>query len=105
MDLASGLPAVRADRVEVQQIVVNLLLNGLEAVKDVPRDRREILIRTSPDVGVEPPTIWLPPTALRQSSKACVPSRAKNWGRWAIRTRPRSRARPFFCAAKDVNAN
>lgn len=46
MDLAPRLPAVRAGRVEVQQVMVNLLLNALDALKDVPPDRREILIRT-----------------------------------------------------------
>lgn len=49
VDLAAGLPAVRAGRVEVQQVMVNLLLNALDAVKDVPPDRREILVRTRPD--------------------------------------------------------
>ena len=49
MDLAPGLPAVWAGRIEVQQVMVNLLLNALDAVKDVPPDRREILVRTRPD--------------------------------------------------------
>jgi C4-dicarboxylate-specific signal transduction histidine kinase len=49
MDLAPRLPAVQAGRIEVQQALVNLLLNAFDAVEDLPRDRREILIRTSPD--------------------------------------------------------
>lgn len=46
-DLASGLPAVHAGRVETQQVLVNLLLNALDALNDVPGDRRRILVRTS----------------------------------------------------------
>ncbi len=46
MDLAPQLPAVQAGRVEVQQVLVNLLLNALDALKDVPPDRHEIRIRT-----------------------------------------------------------
>ena len=51
VDLAAGLPAVRAGRIEVQQVLVNLLLNALDAVKGVPPDRREILVRTRLDQG------------------------------------------------------
>ena len=46
VDLATALPAVLAGRIEVQQILVNLMLNALDAVKDVPPDRREVLVRT-----------------------------------------------------------
>jgi len=33
-NLAEGLPAVMADRVQLQQVLVNLMLNGIEAMKD-----------------------------------------------------------------------
>jgi PAS domain S-box-containing protein len=33
-DLAAGLPKVTADRVQLQQVVMNLMLNGIEAMKD-----------------------------------------------------------------------
>jgi signal transduction histidine kinase len=33
-DLAEGLPRVMADRVRLQQVFMNLMLNGIEAMKD-----------------------------------------------------------------------
>jgi signal transduction histidine kinase len=33
-DLAIGLPRVTADRVQLQQVFLNLMLNGIEAMKD-----------------------------------------------------------------------
>jgi len=32
VDLASGLPVVRGDRVQLQQVILNMVLNGLEAM-------------------------------------------------------------------------
>jgi signal transduction histidine kinase len=34
-DLAEGLPKVMADRVQLQQVFMNLMLNGIEAMKDM----------------------------------------------------------------------
>jgi signal transduction histidine kinase len=37
-DLAEGLPTVMADRVQLQQVLMNLMLNGIEAMKDTGGD-------------------------------------------------------------------
>jgi signal transduction histidine kinase len=34
LELAAGLPRVRGDRVQLQQVVLNLMLNGLEATRE-----------------------------------------------------------------------
>ena len=46
LELAPGLPAVRGDVVQLQQVLVNLVLNGLDSMKGVPTERRRLLIRT-----------------------------------------------------------
>jgi signal transduction histidine kinase len=34
-DLAAGLPKVKADRVQLQQVFMNLMLNGIDAIKEM----------------------------------------------------------------------
>ena len=45
-ELAGDLPPVLGDRVQLQQVVLNLLLNGLEAMHGVVGRPRELVIRT-----------------------------------------------------------
>jgi PAS domain S-box-containing protein len=54
--LAEGLPRVQGDRVQLQQVLVNLIINAIEAMRDVGEEERELLIssRNEPDgVSVE----------------------------------------------------
>lgn len=46
LDLASSLPPVAADPILIQQVLLNLVRNGVEAMNGAPEDR-EIVIRTS----------------------------------------------------------
>jgi C4-dicarboxylate-specific signal transduction histidine kinase len=48
-ELASDLPPVRGDRVQLQQVLLNLVMNGIEAMKSVTDRPRELLIRSRPD--------------------------------------------------------
>ena len=50
-DLASALPAVLGDRVQLQQVVINLLINGVEAMAPIMDRPREILIRSQREAG------------------------------------------------------
>jgi PAS domain S-box-containing protein len=45
-ELADSLPRVRGDRVELQQVVLNLAVNALEAMDGVTEGPRELLIST-----------------------------------------------------------
>ncbi len=44
-ELATNLPQVMGDRVQLQQVLMNLMLNGIEAMKDVD-GQRELLIKS-----------------------------------------------------------
>ena len=46
MDLAGGLPLVRGDRVQLQQVILNLVMNGIEAMAALTDRSREIIIAT-----------------------------------------------------------
>jgi len=43
------LPRVRGSRIQLQQVLLNLLLNGMQAMTDTPPDRRLMIIRTVAD--------------------------------------------------------
>ena len=45
-DLATRLPPVLGDRVQLQQVVLNLIMNGIEAMSSVQDGPRELVIRT-----------------------------------------------------------
>jgi C4-dicarboxylate-specific signal transduction histidine kinase len=44
--LAEGLPRVEGDRVQLQQVLLNLIINAIEAMRDIGEDQRELLIST-----------------------------------------------------------
>jgi C4-dicarboxylate-specific signal transduction histidine kinase len=44
--LAEGLPYVHGDRVQLQQVLLNLILNAIEAMRDVGEEDRELLVST-----------------------------------------------------------
>jgi signal transduction histidine kinase/integral membrane sensor domain MASE1 len=45
-DLDSRVPRVRGHRVELQQVMLNLLVNAIEAVADVPPAERGVIVRS-----------------------------------------------------------
>jgi two-component system, LuxR family, sensor kinase FixL len=55
LDLAPDLEPVIVNRVEIQQAVLNLVRNAIEALEGVPPERRDIVLRTAtgPDSSVE----------------------------------------------------
>ncbi len=44
LELAAGLPRVRADKPQIQQLVLNLVRNAIEAQSDMPATEREIKV-------------------------------------------------------------
>ena len=47
LDLARDLPPVLADRVELQQVVINLMMNGMQAMEPVTDRPRRLVVRSS----------------------------------------------------------
>ena len=48
-ELATDLPRVRGDRVQLQQVILNLIINGLEAIAKNQNGERELSISSSHD--------------------------------------------------------
>ena len=48
-DLGEGLPLILGDRVQLQQVILNLIINGIEAMTGVGEASRDLLISTSRD--------------------------------------------------------
>jgi PAS domain S-box-containing protein len=49
MELAPALCPVLGDRIQLQQVILNLVINGIEAMQPVTDRRRELVIRTRQD--------------------------------------------------------
>jgi len=84
-ELAEDLPKVMADRVQLQQVLMNLMLNGIEAMKDMGTggeltiksqqdDNRQLLISVS-DTGV-----GLPPEQAEQIFRAFFTTKENGTG-------------------------
>jgi C4-dicarboxylate-specific signal transduction histidine kinase len=66
--LAAGLPLVQGDRVQLQQVILNLIINAVEAMSGVNEEARELLI----DTGSEAPNGVL--VAVRDSGPGMKPA-------------------------------
>src|SRR5262249_54770808 len=51
MELADGVRPIQGDRVHLQQVLLNLLMNAMDAVAAMPPERRRVRVRTSLIMG------------------------------------------------------
>ncbi len=49
--LGESLPVVEADRVQLQQVLLNLVMNGIEAMHDTDANRRQLIVQTAMSDG------------------------------------------------------
>jgi predicted ATPase/signal transduction histidine kinase len=72
MKLGAGLPLVMGDRIQLQQVVMNLILNSVEAMRGVDEHERNLIIKTvrlagdEVKVAVDDSGIGLDPQNLEQ---------------------------------------
>ncbi|WP_454762195.1 sensor histidine kinase [Caulobacter segnis] len=75
VDIAAGLPAIRGDRVQIQQVLMNLMLNAEQAMTQTPHARRELCVEATQEdesvvvrvrdcgvglVGLDPESLFSP---------------------------------------------
>jgi two-component system sensor kinase FixL len=58
-DLADGLPPIDGDRVQLLQVLLNLVLNGIEAITKAPTERRELFFGTGLTAGDRRVHVWV----------------------------------------------
>jgi signal transduction histidine kinase len=56
LDLDTTLPRVLGDRTQLQQVLLNLIINGFEAIGDAGNGSRELVVRTLKD---EPDSVMI----------------------------------------------
>jgi PAS domain S-box-containing protein len=83
--LADGLLPVEGDRVQLQQVVLNLVLNAVEAMDSVEAGARELLIRTAKDhtgvlVAVRDTGLGIDPIQLKRVFEAFYTTKSSGVG-------------------------
>jgi len=58
LDLAADLPRVLGDRVQLQQVLINLIINGIEAVRILTDRPRELLIKSAKNADAVLIQVW-----------------------------------------------
>ena len=84
-DLSCTLPEIMADRVGLQQVLMNLMLNGIEATKDRPSPRKLIIRSQQTEdrqllVSISDTGIGLPPGQEEQVFSAFYTSKPQGTG-------------------------
>lgn len=85
LDLSPVPPLVHGDRVQLQQVLLNLMMNAMEAMKETPGTIRRLVVRTTPNgrsvrVAVEDSGAGIPPDKLEQVFEPFVTTKPQGLG-------------------------
>ena len=103
MRLADDLPQVKGDKVQLQQVMINLIMNAIEAMSDASDGTRDLLIGTEQRQGGRArrgKRIPVPGSRRRRPSISLTPSTRQNPAGWAWGYRsagPSSMTTAGFC--------
>jgi PAS domain S-box-containing protein len=84
--LAEGLPLIQGDRVQLQQVILNLIVNAVDAMSGVSEGTRELFIGTADDaqngvlIEVRDSGPGLPPESLERVFDAFYTTKAAGMG-------------------------
>ena len=88
--LGEGLPPIEGDRVQLQQVVLNLIVNAVQAMGAVAEGPRELFITTAqaePNgvlVAVKDPGPGVAPAESRATLRALLHDEARRFGHGAV---------------------
>nr|WP_245445975.1 ATP-binding protein [Mesorhizobium kowhaii] len=86
LELAPALPAVLGDRVQLQQVIINLIVNGIEAMAPVTDRSRDLVVRSQLDdsgqvlVAVEDSGVGIDPGNAKQIFNAFFTTKPSGMG-------------------------
>ena len=86
LELAPTLPAVLGDRVQLQQVIINLLVNGMEAMAPITDRPREMVVRSQLDgsgqvlVAVQDSGVGIDPENAKQLFNAFFTTKPSGMG-------------------------
>jgi C4-dicarboxylate-specific signal transduction histidine kinase len=76
---------VRGDRIQLQQVILNLIMNAIDAMSDMPSARRKIGIRTArsgdfAEVSISDAGLGIPPDKLKKVFEPFFTTKAQGMG-------------------------
>ena len=85
-ELAEGLPLVSADRMYLEQVLINLIVNGIDAMQEAPDGARELTLKTerngdgTVEVGVTDRGRGIPADAMTRIFESFFTTKPTAWG-------------------------